>query len=79
VADSDDPDEAAFRLEEALERIAALTARVKLPPAAGGAADDVEPDREPPDADVPDAGRIAARLDALIAQIRAGLAGAAER
>lgn len=53
--DSDDPISGADRLEEALERIAALASRRQEPaPAAGN-------------------GAIAARLDSLIAQLRATL------
>jgi hypothetical protein len=60
LADTDDPAEAAARLEEALERIAALSERAGRPAtttagAVGGAA-------------------VAERLDALIAKLRTALA-----
>ena len=59
MADSEDPTEAALRLEAALERIARLAR-----PAAG--------DQETAD-EAPDIAPIAARLDALIVQLRAAL------
>ncbi len=64
----DDPDAAAARLEEALERIArsAVPPRSALP--AGGAA--VNENR----ADEPPVGEIAARLDSLIGRLRGALA-----
>lgn len=64
MADSDDAADATIRLEEALERIAALA---RHPAVAGTATPDV------------DTARIAARLDGLIAQIRAALGGGADR
>jgi hypothetical protein len=63
LADTDDPAEAAARLEDALERIAALSGRV----AAAGRPD-------PAGAEV-DSAAVAERLDALIAKLRAALAG----
>ncbi|CAH2604669.1 conserved protein of unknown function [Rhodovastum atsumiense] len=56
--DSDDPADAAARLEVALERIAVLAQRPAAPPAAGSSADVRE---------------IAQRLDVLIAKLRAAL------
>jgi hypothetical protein len=60
---TDDPADAAARLEEALERIAAL-------------ADEVLSAREPvpPQDETVDAAAVAQRLDALIATVRAALA-----
>ncbi len=56
LAPNDDPDNAAARLEDALERIAQLARR---PEPLAAAAENVE---------------VAARLDRLIAQLRAALA-----
>ena len=72
MADSEDPAEAAVRLEEALERIAAL-ARRPLPAAPQTV---LQPEGAMPDVD---AARMAARLDALISQIRAALGVSADR
>ena len=57
MAEQDDPAEAAARLEHALERIARLA---HAPPA-------------PPSVAQPNTAAVAARLDALITQLRAGL------
>ena len=63
---SDDPTDDADRLEAALERIAALAARRQDAdlPAAG----------DPGPASDPATAKVAARLDSLIAQLRATLA-----
>ncbi len=63
MAEPDDPAEAAARLEQALERIAALSTRPVAPPPVAV---------EPHEASV-DVNEIAARLDALIDRIRATL------
>jgi hypothetical protein len=64
VAPSDDPTESAERLEQALERIAALAARVAVPAeAAPRGADTTE---------------LADRLDGLIVRLRSGLGSEAE-
>jgi hypothetical protein len=63
LTDTDDPTLAAARLEEALERIAALTARLASAREADPAAPEI--------ATV----AVAERLDALIARLRAALAG----
>jgi HAMP domain-containing protein len=65
VADNDDPAEAAIRLEEALERIARLAHRLEQRSPATDSAPSAIMD--------PDTGLIAARLDMLIAQLRAAL------
>ncbi len=64
MADTDSPADAATRLEQALDRIAAL-------------ADQVAADRafESVPAGAEDAVEVAERLDALIAKLRATLAG----
>ncbi len=64
MAENEDPAEAALRLEAALERIARYAHNRDSP----------VPSPESPGADT---ARIAARLDALIAQLRAALATAA--
>ena len=64
MADTDDPAVAAARLEEALERIAALSERVA---AASGPGPLAQPGV--------DGAAVAERLDALIAKLRAALTG----
>ncbi len=63
MANTDNPADAAARLEEALERIAALAGKVR--PA---------PDPVPPQDGMAEAAAVAQRLDALIATLRAALA-----
>lgn len=58
LVSNDDPDDAAGRLEAALERIAALAQRRPAPPEAAAA---------------PDTRVLAERLDLVIAQLRKGL------
>lgn len=60
MADNEDPAESAVRLEAALERIARHTQPTAAPRASSGA----------------ESARLATRLDALIAQLRAALAAA---
>jgi hypothetical protein len=60
LSDNDDPADPASRLEDALERIAALAARRPMLAAGVDAAD------------------VAARLDAVIAQLRAALGESSE-
>ncbi len=67
MADPDDPAEAAARLEQALERIASLANRAA--PVAS-----VPLTATPPNGSIVDTGAVAARLDALIAQLREALA-----
>jgi hypothetical protein len=68
LSDSSDPAEAALRLEEALERIAALVDRLDAAPAAASAS-------VPASVIDPATVAVAARLDALIARLRSALAG----
>ena len=63
MAETEDPAVAAARLEEALERIAALADQVAART------------HEPPGEEPVDAAVVAERLDALIATLRAALAG----
>ncbi len=62
LADTDDPADAAARLEEALDRIAAL-------------AEQVAAQRGPNPAVAADPAAVAERLDMVIAKLRAALAG----
>ena len=62
MTDTDDPADAAARLEEALERIAALAEQVASRPA-------------PAPAMAVDPAALAERLDMLIAKLRTALAG----
>jgi hypothetical protein len=72
AGETDDPEEAAARLEAALERIAQLAgSRPAAPPPA-----DSEPGAASADSEqVPPVEEIAARLDALIDRLRAALGG----
>ncbi len=74
MSDDSDAEAAARRLELALERIATLAQR---PPAPGVMAAPVANPADSPEAGAGqvDAGALAARLDALIADVRGALAG----
>lgn len=69
AGDSDDPEDAAARLEAALERIARLAGSLPAQPTPDSAADSA-------DVSAP-VDEIAARLDDLIDRLRAALNGAA--
>lgn len=78
--ETDDPDQAADRLEAALERIARLAAQaralpeVRPPPVPTGAEPDAdEPDADEPDIDPPATAEIAERLDVLIERLKLAL------
>jgi len=83
LADTDDPAVAAARLEKALERIAALAERARVDQLQADAAkadavkaDAVKADAVKADRDGNvDVAAMARRLDALIAALRAALAG----
>ena len=70
MTEADDPADAAARLEEALERIAALADQVAFARAR-------EPLAETAQGEAVDAAHVAERLDALIAKLRTALSARA--